>query len=642
QNFYRQYYQPDNAVLVVAGKFDANKTLAQISKRFGSIAKPKRILPQAWTVEPTQDGERSVVVRRVGSTQIVAVGYKIPAALHDDGDALIAAGDMLAGSANARLHKLLVESGKAAQVFSYSKNGIDPGLILIAAVVKQGDAIEPVQAAIIDAMENFQAPSAEELERYQRRMALRYEELLNDPASTAQALSEASAQGDWRLLFKGRDDLQKLTLAKISAASKKYFLRDNRIVASFIPDDKPQRVEIPAAPSVAQALADYKPRLAQKAAEEFDPSQANIDARTQRSKIGGVKIALLPKSSRGDQVVVEMQLHYGDAENTKGKLWAATFARAMLTKGTSKFNRQQLADEMDKVKLSGSPSNFQTTKENLVAALDLACHVMREPTFPESEFVQMKQQFKVALAQKKTDPQSLATNALQEYFNPWPAEDMRAYMSIDQQLASLEKLTLAEVKDFYQQFHGASHGEVAIVGAFDVAQAKDALQRCFANWPSKANYVRLDDKNKAVAATRQIIPAPDKENAVYMARVNLDLGRDDDDFALMMLADHMFGGSGMSSRLGERARQKDGLSYGIGSQIHAGEFDRAGSLSISAIVAPQNVTKLEAAIKEELQKTLQNGFSASELAQAKSGLLQQRRLARTEDGALASGLNSLS
>ncbi len=641
QAFYRTYYQPDNAVLLVAGKFDPQKTINWIQQTFGKIAKPKRSLPQFWTVEPSQDGERNVMVRRNGSTQIIAVGYKIPAALHPDTDAIQVAGDVLTNSPNGRLHKSLVETGRAAQVFHYAKSGIDPGLMVLAAVVKAGEPIEPVQKELIAALESFSAPSEDELQRFKRRTNLLYEELLNSPAATATELSEAISLGDWRLLFKGRDDIEKITADKVLAASQRYFRRDNRITVAFVPEEKPLRVEMPATPNAKEVMADFKPRVASIAKEEFDASQSNIDARTKISKIGGVKLALLPKSSRGEQVVVAMNLHWGDANNLRNQANVGYFTQSLLERGTSKFTRQQLADEKDKLKMNGSAMRFQTTRSHLLAALELSCHILRNPSFPESEFEQLKKQFKVALEQRKSNPEYLAGQALSSYFDPWPAGDIRATQTWQQQVDGLEAIRLEDIKTFYQQFYGASHGEIAIVGDFDAPAAKASLQKCFTDWPSKVSYARLENKNKTVPATRQVINTPDKENAVVLAHTKLDLARNDEDFAALMLADHIFGGDGLSSRLATRVRQKDGLSYGIGSQLGAGEIDRAGSWNMYAIVAPQNVTKLEEVIKDEVQKSLQSGFTADELAKAKSGLLQQRKLRRTDDAALASGWASL-
>jgi zinc protease len=170
QDFYRTYYQPDNAVLLVAGKFDTNQTLRTIGKLFGAIPKPKRTLPEFWTVEPVQDGERTFTVRRQGDVQIVAVAYKVPSGLHDDSDMLSFSSTILGDVPTGRLHKLLVETGKASQVFAFAQTGYAPGLQFFGAVVKKGEPVEPVRAALTEAVEDFgkHPPTAEEMERTKR------------------------------------------------------------------------------------------------------------------------------------------------------------------------------------------------------------------------------------------------------------------------------------------------------------------------------------------------------------------------------------------------------------------------------------------------------------------------------------------
>ena len=102
----------------------------------------------------------------------------------------------------------------------------------------------------------------------------------------------------------------------------------------------------------------------------------------------------------------------------------------------------------------------------------------------------------------------------------------------------------------------------------------------------------------ACEAVRKVIVTPDKENGFYTARVNLDLRSDDADHPALELANFIFGDGGLKSRLMDRIRQKDGLSYGGGTGLQAGEIDRAGSFEVSAIAAPQNLKKLQAAIRE--------------------------------------------
>ncbi|MEQ1518880.1 MAG: pitrilysin family protein [Usitatibacteraceae bacterium] len=243
QAFYRMYYQPDNAVLLVAGKFDEAKTLQLIAQNFGAIPKPTRVLPKLWTVEPTQDGERSFVVRRKGDVQIVALSYKSPSGLHEDSDAIGMMNFALSDSPTGRLHKALVETGKATQVVGFPLTGSDNSLHLIGAVVKKGEAIAPVQAELTQLVEEFyKTPmTAEELTRAKKSFANDAERTLNNHENIGVQMSEYIALGDWRLFFHARDRAENVTAEQVSAVAAKYYKRDNRVVGLFQPEDAPQR-----------------------------------------------------------------------------------------------------------------------------------------------------------------------------------------------------------------------------------------------------------------------------------------------------------------------------------------------------------------------------------------------------------------
>ena len=639
QAFYRTYYQPDNAVLLVAGKFDAAQTLAWIAKSFGAIPKPGRSLPPFWTVEPTQDGERSYMVRRKGDIQIVALGYHVPSALHADADPLAFASEILGATPTGRLHKALVDSGMAAEVFAFPQTGYAPGLEVIGAVVKVGQPIEPVRDALIAAVESFAQtpPTAEEMERVRRNEANSIEKSLNDPQQVGVTLSEQIALGDWRLLFDGRDKLAAITPQQVSAAAARYLKRDNRTVGIFEPDDAPQRADITPAPTVAEVLKDFKGKAGTLTSEVFDPSQANIDQRTAISTIGGLKVALLSKKNRGEAVSVDLQLHWGDEKNLFDTSTVSAAANEMLMRGTSKYSREQLADAFSKLKISGSPYHFDTTRANLDEALRLVAHVLKEASFPADEFEQMRQQWLVGLEATRNEPQDVAMRALDEYFDHYPKGDPRAVMTLDEQIAAVKALKREDVIAFHQKFYGASHGELSIVGDFDAAATSKVIAETLGHWDSHADYAPLKNTNADKAPLQKSINTPDKENGFYTARVNLDLQVDDADYPALQLANYIFGDGGLKSRLMDRIRQKDGLSYGGGTSLRGGEIDRAGDFSISAIAAPQNLHKLQAAIHEELARALKDGFTAAELAGAKSGMLQERQQNRAKDNVVANG-----
>jgi len=642
QAFYRTYYQPDNAVLLVAGKFDPDATLAKIGRLFGTIPKPKRTLPAFWTVEPQQDGERSFAVRRQGDVQLVMLAYKVPSAVHDDNDVMAFASSILGDTPTGRLHKQLVETGKASQVFSYGLTGYAPGLQFIGAVAKKGEPIEPLRAALTEAVEGFAAtpPTEEEMARVRRLYDNQMERSLNDPQQVGVALSETIALGDWRLFFTGRERIKTISAQEVSDVARRYFKRDNRITGTFLPEDAPQRATIPAAPSVASILEQFKPRTSTLVAEDFDPTQANIMKRTRLVTAGGVKLALLPKKNRGETVSVDLRQHIGDEKNLFGTGAIPQLTGAMLVRGTSRYTRAQLSDEFDRLKISGGLTQFQTTREHLPEALRLVAHVLKEPAFPQAEFEQLQRQALVGLEASRGEPQAVAARALATHFDTYPKGDVRHANTFDEDMAELKAARLADLADFHRRYYGSVPAELAIVGDFDATTVVPLVDELFGNWKARENVAPVLRRHAEIAPMKQTLDTPDKENGVYVARQNLDLNIDDPDYPALMLANYIFGEGGLRSRLMDRIRQKDGLSYGGGSQLDAGDLDRAGSFTISAIAAPQNLARLDAAVREELVRVLKDGFTAAELGGAKSGLMQQRIQTRADDGALAGGWTS--
>jgi zinc protease len=645
QDFYRRYYQPDNAVLIVAGRIDEARTLALIKDTFGRIARPTRKLPVFWTVEPTQDGERDFVVRRHGDQQLAILAYHVPSSLHPDSDALGVAAEILGDTPNGRLHKELVESGLAAEVFAFPLTSRDPGALMFGVVVKPGDSLDQARDKLVEVVESTfrdHPPTKEELERVRRDSDNSFERALSDPQRFAISLSEAIALGDWRMFFLSRDKVATVTADTVVAAAQRYFKRDNRTVGRFVPDDNPQRAVIPAAPTAEQRLADFKPGTAIKLGEAFDPSQDNIDRRTKRITIGELHVALLPKKTRGETVNVAMTFRYGDTNSLTGQTINAMLAEMMIARGTGKLTRQQIADEMTRLKMTGGVRSFQTTRENLAAALKLSAHVMRDASFPSTEFDLLKRELVTTLQGQANDPSERSRDALLKHFNTYPPGDPRYYIPIDERIEAIQKATVEDVRRFHDDFWGTSRGEVAIVGDFDAAQMEALAHELFPVWVSKAPYGRVLQQPHDIAATRIFIDTPEKENAFYRARINVTLRDDQPDYVPLLLANYIFGGgSGLSNRLVDRVRQRDGISYAVVSNLIVHTHDEASAWQIGGIFAPQNSEKFERAVREEIARLLKDGFTQKELDDARNGFLQQRVITRSDDGALAAGWDAL-
>jgi zinc protease len=652
QAFYKRYYQPDNAVLMITGKVDEAKTLELVKQYFGSIPKPERELPKLYTTEPTQDGERAVTVRRVGDIQGVGVAYHVPAGSHPDFAAIQTLGLILGDTTSGRLHKALVETKKAVEAGALQFQTHDPGATLFAAFIsKEGSVVEArdVMLQTIDDLAK-NPPTAEEVERARQKLLKGIELALNNSDSVGLSLSEYIAMGDWRLFFLRRDRIRNVTPEDVKRVAAAYFKQSNRTVGMFIPTPTPDRAEIPRRPDVAAMLKDYKGDAPVAMGEEFDPSPANIDKRTTRSASAGLKLALLPKKTRGGKVVARLVLHFGNEKDLTNRDDAGSFAGQMLMRGASKHTREQIQDALDKLKaranVFGSPTQagatIETTRENLPAVMKLVAEILREPSFPAKEFELLKQEALTSVEEGRNEPTSIAFNAFSRHMSPYPKGHVNYVKTIDEEVADLKAVTLEDVKKFYNDFYGADHCELAVIGDFDEKEIAKLAGELFGGWKSSRPYARIPALYHDAQPMSKTFEAPDKANAFFLAGINLNLRDDDPDYPALVLGNYMLGGGFLNSRLATRIRQKDGLSYGVGSSFSAGALDKRGSFMANAIYAPQNAAKLEAAFKEELARALKDGFTAEEVKNAKSGWLKSRLVSRGQDNelviALASGL----
>jgi zinc protease len=646
QAFWRKYYQPDNVVLLVAGKFDEAKTLAVIEKVYGSIPRPTRKLEEPYTAEPAQDGERAVTLRRVGDVQALTVAYHVPAESHPDSAAAQVLTRLLTDTPSGRLYKALVEPKKATSVGGFMPGLHDPGFVTLNAEVRQEQSLDEAKKIFLQTIDELKAtpPSKEEVDRARIGILKNIDLTLNAADRVGLALSETIAAGDWRLFFLNRDRIRKVTPEDVQRIANTYFIQSNRTVGEFIPDKKPVRAEVPPPPDVAAMMKSYKGDAAIAAGEAFDPSPSNIDSRTTRTTLpGGLKIALLPKKTRGATVNVYGVLHFGDEKSLMNRSTAGVATADMLMRGTSKHTRQQLKDEIDKLKarvnVGGGATqimvNVETTRENLPAVLALVGEVLRDPVFPPSEFSQWKQEQLAQAEQQRSDPQSVGSTEFQRRMNPYPKGDVRYVTTSEEDIADVNALTIEDVKNFYSTFYGASNAEIALVGDFDPKQVTAQLTELAGSWKSTTPFVRVPRIYHDIAPTNQSMETPDKANAIFMAGVNLALRDDDPDYPALVLGNYILGGGTLYSRLGNRIRQKEGLSYGVGSNVQASAFDKTGGFTTFAIYAPQNAAKLETAFKEEVDKAVKEGFTAAEIAEAKKGLLESRKLGRAQDAGLS-------
>lgn len=652
RQFYQRFYQPDNAMLVVAGKFDPEKALAFAQTHFGALPRPERELDRTYTEEPAQDGERMVTLRRVGDVPLAAVLYHIPSGGHPDFAAVDVLSTVMTSEPAGRLYDALVKRRIAAGVFGMSFALHDPGQLLIMAESSQGTDGPTLLQNLIESTEGTsdKAFTPEEVERARSELLKDRELQVANSRSVAIELSEWAAQGDWRLFFLHRDRLEKVTAEDVTRVAKQYLIRNNRTAGVFEPSTEPERATIPATPDLAEMIGDYEGRSDVAQGEEFDASPLAIEARLERSELpSGIKVTLLPKKTRGSIANLRINLRYGNPEALTGLAVAAEMMPQMLDRGSENMTRQQISDELNnyraQMRVSGGPGtlsiSLQTSRENLVPVLRLVEEVLRHPAFPKEELELIREEQIAGLNQRSSDPISLAMTAVSKKISPYPADDPRYVASPKEEVERVQAVTIEQVKDVYSRLLSSAVGELTIVGDFDPEQVIPVVEEFTKNWKSDVKFERLarESVNNKQGEMEQIV-TPDKANAAYIAAMTIPMRDSHPDYAALSIGNFILGSSGLSSRLGDRVRQKDGLSYSVQSSLQPSAVDERTVFFLFAISNPENAPKVHDAIQDELQRLISDGITQEELDAAKTGYLQEQQVNRSEDRAVTQMLEA--
>jgi zinc protease len=673
--FYRIYYQPDNAILLVAGKFDETKVLGWIADYFGAVPKPARELPKPQTQLDFKvpDGARGNGV----SSRVVTASYRMPSALHPDAAAL-----RFSFYVMTRLRELSIKnrggSYGGTEMFSrdsglqvFGVNGVHTAKSSqqteadLKEIYKQvGDRLQSVDEDKKRAADKYSAsekeraielaraellkmaqeltPTADEMARARQHFASEAERTLDNHEKLGARLADYIALGDWRLFFHSRDRAETMTAEEVSAAAAKYYRSDNQVFEMVRVKDSGSRVDTVAGPTAVEVLKNFKGKPTRLIAVEApDADTLTIDQRTKKLQIGGLAVSLLAKKTNGGAVAFNIRLRSGDEKSLFGKAAIAEVTGRMLDRGSRKFQYGPI-DEKSKLQLRGDVSagtaNFQTTRPYIAAAIGLAAQVMREPTFPEAAGKTVVAKMLEGINFDKRNPMKVATNAMQRHFNIFPPGDMRYARSFEEQEEAIGAIKASDLREFHKQFYGAVKGEVVVIGDFDEAEVTAALREAFSDWNTGMPYARLARPHKDVAPINRTINMPGSESAFFAARLNVNMQDTDPDYAALLVADYIFGGApGFESRLTSRIRVRDGASYAVRSVLSVGSTDRGGMWNVHAFADAPNIAKVEKALLEELAEVNRNGFTANEITAAKSALLLQRRAQRMRDNVLANG-----
>src|SRR5665213_3557806 len=636
--FYRKYYPPDSATLIVGGRFDAQKTLRLIGKYFGSIPKPSRILQQPYTVEPPQDGERFVELKRNGDMQYVGIAYHTPAFADKDYAVNAAVIDILCNDPSGIFYKALVETKLATKITGVSFILNDPGFTYFGCNVPMDKNLDSAKKALTGTADHLSAAviSQEDLDRAKNALL---KDLANSQNNTLQFcidMAEYIGGGNWKLFYIYRDRIKSLTLSDVQRVIDKYYLASNRTVGVFIPDKnaETERVTVAERPDVQALLKDYKGRATSLQTESFVTRMANIKDKTQYGRLSnGMKYALLKKPAKGDKIFATLILKYGDENGLAGKPLLSTLTARMLKNGTASKSKKDIKDLLDKINttldMDGAENSLiirlNTDRENLNAALDLISDILLHPAFDSNEFEKTKLEVKTDWETNLSNPQYLAFEELDKKTRLYPPNHPLHPETSAEKLKDLQQITAGDLKTFYQDFYGANHGFAAFVGNIDPQSIKTFLDKNLNDFISKKPFSEIEIKYFDVKGSMGAIDIKDKTNAWCAGRINLPLKQSDPDFICLNMANQMLGGgSFLSSRIEKRLREAEGMSYGSGSFLRFSYQYPASSWSVYAVFNPLYKNRLYSALHNEINKVLNTDFSEKELKQTLAGWLKDK------------------
>ncbi|MGA9213529.1 M16 family metallopeptidase [Kaistella sp.] len=642
KKFYEKYYQPDNATLIIAGKFDEANALKYVVENFSILPKPTRELGTTYTIEPPQDGEKTVELKRSGESKLVAAAYHTSAYADKDYAALMALGEILTANPSGYLYKNLVENQKVSSIWLYSPEVRDAGLMYFNFDIPKDKDIEITKNLVKTELDKIATTNynQQDLERAKSKLLKQIENTKNNTINYAISLTEIIGAGNHTLSFLYRDNVENLTLADIKSVAEKYFRSNNRTIGLFIPTANENRVK-PAEfrqDQIAALTANYKGKALEKDVAPFEASIANLKKNlTEGALSNGMKYGLINKEVKGDKILATFKLPIGNEKDLAGNNEIGSITAQLLNAGTKTKTKEQIQDKLDQLKSSIDTRlmgqnliiSVNTYKNNYPEVMDILKDMLTNSTFPQNEITKTITEYNTILEGQLKDPQAIAQNELTRMTSPYAKESIFYTASLQEEIDNNKKITRNQIVNYYQNVLGANTGVGTVLGKIDSKTAVASLENTFGKWNAKSKYTEIKPTYFETKKIDKNFLTPDKENAIALGTNSFKMNQKDTDYPAFILANEILGSGGfLSARLPMRLREKEGISYGVGSFINVPVSNDVASWGYYALLNPTKRDAVESAVKEEVNKALKDGFTADELMTNKKSYsnIQKTRL----------------
>lgn len=616
RDFYRAYYHPGNAVLVVAGDATFERVRALSAHAFAHIP-PGPPVPPLETVEPEQQAMRRCRVVFPTELPMVVAGYKSAPAAHTDTPALEVIQRILGAGKSSRLHRALVrERQVAAFAGAWNWSMMDPGLFVLSAGFVPDQDPAAVEAALLAEVERFRrdGPTAEELDKAKNQLVCEHVFERASFESAAFALGTAECVlCDWRRFLEGAARFQSVTAADVARVARTYLRPERLSLAVMVPPAEGETVEKTPPTRVAEADA---PAACWPTAERFrrvrPPALDDIPLPPRaRQRLSCGLEAWVVRRPELPLAVFELVLPGGDALDPPGRAGLADVLAEMLSQGTARADAEALADRLDglgaRLAPGTGPEFFRLSGRCLAAhlpdVLALVRDMVREPTLPEEELAKLLPQKEGALRLQKDQPLSLAFEHLRTLIFDYGHPRGRP-VSID----TLRSIRCDDVRRLWEGAFRPEGGLMGIAGDVDPERTLQLAERLFAAWPASGGGEFRPQPAPRRPPRRRLVDKPDVTQA-SLAVGHAGLARTDPDYPALVLANHVLGGAGFSSRLMKAVRAEGGKTYGAGSFVAAGRgpgffaaytFTRTGETAATLELLLSEIRRLrERGVEEE-------------------------------------------
>ena len=629
RKFYEKYYQPDNAVLVIAGKFDETKAMQYVNQYFGAIPKPTRVLEEIQTVEPAQDGEKYIEVKRAGDAQAVGVMYHTASYADKDYAALAVLNKILTSDPSGYLYKALVDTHKVSSLWTMMPELRDAGFIYFGYDVGKDKDIKVVTNDIRNELNKIATINYNEddVKRAKAALLKSFDNLNNNTLYKAINLTEVIGSGDYRLFLLYRDNVEKVTVADIKRVADKYFKENNRTLGVFIPSNNEVRVKPTEVTNkdIKELVSNYKGREAEKEAKPFEASIKNLKAHYSEGKISnGLKYGIIDKEIKGEKILISLNLPVSNEKELTNKKRIGELTAQLLTAGTKTMTKEQIKDRLDELKSSVYFSfsnqnlyvNINTYKKSLDETMKIVKDLITNPVFPAAELEKLKLENITYLEANLNDPQAVAFTELDRKTSNYPKTSIFYTPSYQEMIEQYKAVKQADVVAFYNSILGANNGVASVIGTNDKTKVQNLLETTFGKWNSKSKYEKAYPTYFDTNKKDEIINIADKENATAAGQLHFKMNRNHPDYPALVIADEMLGSGGfLAARIPSRLREKEGISYGAGSflNVPSDAKNEVATWGYYAFLNPTKRAEVEKAVKEEIQKALTEGFTAEEL-----------------------------